>query len=77
MAGSIDTERKECESTIHDDDVDLCETMVGWVDVPDKVTSDVGVHFGVKSLPSTAAFLVVNNRWVATDEQLSWSQYDF
>ena len=30
----IDTERKDCESIIHDHDCDLWVTMVGWVDVP-------------------------------------------
>ena len=30
----IDTERKGCESIIHDHDCDLWVTMVGWVNVP-------------------------------------------
>ena len=30
----IDTERKGCESIIHDHDCDLWVTMVGWVYVP-------------------------------------------
>ena len=29
-----DTDRKGCESIIHDHDCDLWVTMVGWVDVP-------------------------------------------
>ena len=34
MGVLIDTERKGCESIIHDHDCDLWVTMVGWVDVP-------------------------------------------
>ena len=34
MGVLIDTERKGCESAIHDHDSDLCVTMVGWIDVP-------------------------------------------
>ena len=26
--------RKGCESSIHDDDIDLCVSMMGWVDLP-------------------------------------------
>ena len=34
MGAVIDTERKSCDSIIHDHDCDLWVTMVGWVDVP-------------------------------------------
>ena len=35
MGWPVDMERKGCESSIHDDDIDICVTMVGWVDVLD------------------------------------------
>ena len=36
----FDMEWKGCESSIHDHDIDLCVTMVGWVDVPDSGLGD-------------------------------------
>ena len=39
MRGLIDVEWKGCELSIHDHDIDLCVTMVVWVDAPD---SDLG-----------------------------------
>ena len=35
MGRPIDLERKGCESSIHDNDIDFSVTMVWWVDVPD------------------------------------------
>ena len=32
--------QKECESSIHDHDIDFSVTMVGWVDVPDSEQGD-------------------------------------
>ena len=45
MSGLIDTERKGCESPIHDHAIDICVTMEGWVDAPDsdQVTQGVDV----------------------------------
>ena len=42
--GQFTWEQKGCELIIHDHDLDLCVTIVAWVDVPDsdRVTSDVG-----------------------------------
>ena len=39
MRGAIDMERKGCES-IHDHDIDLCATIVEWVDLPDSDQGD-------------------------------------
>ena len=35
MGWLVDIERKGCESSIHDHDIDFCVTMVEWVGVPD------------------------------------------
>ena len=37
---SIYMVQKGLESSIHDNDIDLCLTMVGWVDVPDSERDD-------------------------------------
>ena len=37
MRQLIDMERKGCESSIHDHDIDFSMAMVGWVDVPDRI----------------------------------------
>ena len=40
MGRPIDNERKGCESSIHDHDIDLCVTMIRWADVPDSDWGD-------------------------------------
>ena len=40
MGWLVDMERKGCESSIHDHDIDFYVTMVGCVDVPDSDRGD-------------------------------------
>ena len=42
MGRPIDMDWKECELSIDDLDIDLCVTMVRWVDVPDNDRGDFG-----------------------------------
>ena len=40
MGRPFDMERKGRESSIHDNDIDFCVTMVWWLDVPDTDQGD-------------------------------------